>query len=215
MEHSAAGAAGGGDLAAPAPAAAILARILTGVVDEPRRTAAALIGEFGSLGGLLAGSSNRIERLAGSGVAPLVDALGQAVHEILHERIAERPLLGDWVALLDYLRADLAHRRIEQVRLLHLDAGNRLIRDELLSEGTVDGAPVPVREVVASCLELGSAALILVHNHPSGDPQPSKADIAITHALAAVCRQIGIVVHDHLIIAAAGHVSLRARGDLA
>lgn len=174
-----------------------------------------MLEEFGSLGAVLAGSRKRIERLAGSGVAPLIDALGQAVHEILHERITERPLLGDWTALLDYLRADLAHRRIEQVRLLHLDAGNRLIRDELLSEGTVDGAPVPVREVVASCLELGSAALILVHNHPSGDPQPSKADIAITHALAAVCRQIGIVVHDHLIIGAAGHVSLRARGDLA
>ncbi len=143
-----------------------------------------------------------------------IAALDVAVRHVLFERIVERPLLGDGGALIDYLRAELQHRRTEQVRLLHLDAANRLILDEVLSEGTVTEAPVHVREVIGRCLEVGAAALILVHNHPSGNPAPSAADIAITRMIADLGGKLGIILHDHIIIGRPGHVSLRSRGDL-
>jgi DNA repair protein RadC len=184
------------------------------VVEEPARIAVALLDEFGSLGALLAGSQRRIERIAGAGVASSIGAVGEAMRQVLYERIADRPLLGDGGALLDYLRFDLQHRRTEQVRLLHLDASNRLIRDEVLSDGTIDEAKVHVREVIGRCLELGSAGLILVHNHPSGNPTPSAADLAITHSIADLGSRLGIIVHDHIIIGRPGHVSLRAWGEL-
>lgn len=174
----------------------------------------ALLQEFGSLGALLAGSHGRIERIAGAAAAQAIVSVGALLRQALFERIVDRPLLGDGGALIDYLRIDLQHRRTEQVRLLHLDASNRLIRDEVLSEGTIDEAKVHVREVIGRCLELGAAALILVHNHPSGDPTPSDADIAVTRMIAELGRKLGIVVHDHIIIGRPGHVSLRRRGDL-
>jgi DNA repair protein RadC len=121
-------------------------------------------------------------------------------------------MLANWQALLDYLRADMAHRGVELFRVLHLNTRNILIRDEIMNHGTVDQAPVHVREVIRRALELQSAAIILVHNHPSGDPSPSRADIEITRRIVEAGKPLNIAVHDHLIIGANGHASLRAQG---
>ena len=106
----------------------------------------------------------------------------------------------------------MAHHAIERFRVLHLNSKNMLIRDELMSEGSIDEAAVYVREVVRRAIDLGSAALILVHNHPSGDPSPSRADIDITRNIAEAGKRMNITVHDHIIVGASGHASLRAQG---
>lgn len=139
--------------------------------------------------------------------------IGQAAAlRLLRAQVAEQPVLGNWQALIDYLQADMAHHVIERVRVLHLNTRNMLIRDELISEGSIDEAAVHVREVIRRAIDLGSAAIILVHNHPSGDPAPSRADIDLTRQIAEAGKRLGITVHDHLIIGATGHVSLRAQG---
>jgi DNA repair protein RadC len=135
-----------------------------------------------------------------------------AALRLLRDQVAARPVLANWQALLDYLRAEMAHHAIERVRVLHLNARNMLIRDELMNEGSIDQAPVYVREVIRRAIDLGSAAIILVHNHPSGDPSPSRADIEITRQVAEAGKRLGIAVHDHIILGAEGHVSLRAQG---
>jgi DNA repair protein RadC len=114
--------------------------------------------------------------------------------------------------LLDYLRADMAFRPVERVRVLYLNAKNMLIRDEPLSDGSVDEAAVYVREVIRRALEYHATAIILVHNHPSGDPQPSQQDIRLTREIIEAGRPLRISVHDHVIIGAAGHASMRAMG---
>jgi len=106
----------------------------------------------------------------------------------------------------------MAHGLVERVRVLHLDSKNRLISDELMWEGTIDQSAVHVRELMRRGLELGSAALILVHNHPSGDPSPSRQDIALTREIATAGKPLGILVHDHVVIGSTGHASLRALG---
>ena len=128
--------------------------------------------------------------------------------------IKNQPILGHWQALLDYLRADLAALTVERVRVLHLNSRNMLIRDELMAEGSIDQAVIHVREVIRRAMDLGSAALILVHNHPSGDPSPSRADIQLTRDIAEAGRKLGITVHDHIIIGANGHSSMRTSGLL-
>ena len=135
-----------------------------------------------------------------------------AALRLLHGAVAARPVLGNWQALLDYLHADMAHHAIERFRVLHLNTRNMLIRDEVMSQGSIDQASVHVREVIRRAIDLGAAAIILVHNHPSGDPAPSRADIDITRAIADAARPLGIAVHDHIVIGAQGHVSLRAKG---
>jgi DNA repair protein RadC len=122
--------------------------------------------------------------------------------------------LSNWQALSDYLQARLAHENVEEFRLLHLDTRNMLVLDEALSRGTIDQTAVHVREVIKRALEVGSAALILVHNHPSGDPSPSRADIDITQTIIAAAKPLGISVHDHIIVGASGQVSLRSKGLL-
>ena len=131
---------------------------------------------------------------------------------LLKGAVAHRPILGSWQALLDYLRADLAHRLNERVRVLHLDSRNHLIRDEAVSEGSIDQSAIYVREVVRRALDLGSAAIVLVHNHPSGDLNPSKSDIAMTREIADACKRLGIALHDHIIITRDGHTSMRGKG---
>jgi DNA repair protein RadC len=135
-----------------------------------------------------------------------------AAIRLVKSAVEDRPVLANWQALLDYLRADMAHHAVERFRVLHLNARNMLVRDEVMSEGSIDQAAVYVREVVRRALDIGSAAIILVHNHPSGDPPPSRADIDITKAIAAAGKPLGIAVHDHLIIGTQGHASLRAQG---
>jgi DNA repair protein RadC len=184
----------------------------------PRRDtkplAKALLHEFGGIAGLLTADAEAIARVPGMGetsVAALKAAHAAALR-LLRGEVAQRPVLANWQALLDYLRADMAHHAIERVRVLHLNSKNMLIRDELMNEGSIDEAPVYVREVVRRALELGSAAIILVHNHPSGDPSPSRADIDITRQVAEAGKRLNIAVHDHIIIGANGHTSLRAQG---
>ena len=184
----------------------------------PRRDtkplAKALLVEFGGIAGLLTADAGALARIPGMGetsVAALKAAHAAALR-LLRAQVAERPILANWQSLLDYLRADMAHHAIERVRVLHLNARNMLIRDELMNEGSIDEAPVYVREVIRRAIDLGSAAIILVHNHPSGDPSPSRADIDITRQVAEAGKRLGIAVHDHIILGAEGHTSLRAKG---
>jgi DNA repair protein RadC len=150
----------------------------------------------------------------GDGAAAVLKAVQATVLRMLRAEVSAQPVLASWQALLDYLRADLAHLTTERVRVLHLNARNMLIRDELMAEGSIDQAVVHVREVIRRAIDLGSAAIILVHNHPSGDPQPSRADIALTRDIAEAGKKLGVSVHDHVIIGGQGHSSMRAMGLL-
>ncbi|WP_375427015.1 DNA repair protein RadC [uncultured Sphingomonas sp.] len=186
----------------------------------PRRDtkplAKALLREFGGIGGVLTAEGDQLARVPGMGetsVAAIKIAQAAAIR-LLAAPVADRPVLANWQSLLDYLRGRMAHEAVEHVRVLHLNTRNMLIRDELMSRGTVDQAAVHVREVIRRAIDLGSAAIILVHNHPSGDPSPSRADIDLTRAIASAGKPLNIAVHDHLIIGANGHVSLRAQGLL-
>ncbi|WP_260597928.1 RadC family protein [Sphingomonas endolithica] len=184
----------------------------------PRRDtkplAKALLREFGGIGGLLTADAQALSRVPGMGetsIAALKIAHAAAIRLVKAE-IADRPVLANWQALLDYLRADMAHHPIERVRVLHLNTRNMLIRDELMSEGSIDQAAVHIREVIRRAIDLGSAAIILVHNHPSGDPSPSRADIDLTRSIMEAGKRLNIAVHDHIIIGTGGHASLRALG---
>lgn len=172
-----------------------------------------LLAEFGGLGPLLAADPESLARaeLSDGVIAALKIAEASALR-LLRSRASERPVLTNWQALADYLHADMAHRLVERVRVLHLNTKNALIRDELVSEGSIDQAAVHVREIVRRALELGSAALILVHNHPSGDPEPSRQDISLTRDLIAALKPLGISVHDHVVVGSKGQASLRALG---
>ena len=132
--------------------------------------------------------------------------------EVIMPEVMAQPVIGSWEKLLDYCRASMAHSAREQFRLLFLDRKNRLIADELQQKGTVDHTPVYPREVVKRALELNATAIILVHNHPSGDPTPSGDDISMTHEVRDACQKLGIAVHDHVIIAKGGHASLKSLG---
>lgn len=181
---------------------------------DTKPIAKALLREFGGIGGVFTADREALLRVKGMGevsISALKIAQATALR-LLQAEVAARPVLGNWQALLDYLRADMAHHAIERVRVLHLNTRNMLIRDEVMSEGSIDQAQVHVREVIRRAIDLGSAAIILVHNHPSGDPSPSRADIDITRAIVEAGRGLGIAVHDHLIIGTSGHVSLRAKG---
>ena len=184
----------------------------------PRRDtkplAKALLREFGGIGGLLTADGEALARVAGMGAgsAAAIKVARAVAIRLLRAQVAARPVIANWQALLDYLHAEMAHHVVERFRVLHLNTRNMLIRDEVMDEGTIDNTTVHVREVIRRCLELGSAAIILVHNHPSGNPGPSKADIDITRALHDTAQRLGIALHDHLIIGTQGHVSLKAKG---
>ena len=173
-----------------------------------------LIHEFGGFGALLSADAEAIARageLSEGAVAALKIAQATALR-LLQSEIKDRTVLGSWQALLDYLHADMAHNPVERVRVLYLNAKNMLIRDELMSEGSVDEAAIYVREVIRRALDCHASAIILVHNHPSGDPQPSNQDIKLTREIVEAGRPLRISVHDHVIIGARGHSSLRAMG---
>lgn len=181
---------------------------------DTKPLAKALLREFGGVAGLFAADPESLRRVKGisdAGIAAIRIARASALR-LLKAEIAERPMLGNWQALLDYLRADMAASHIERVRVLFLNTRNILIRDEVVAEGSIDQAPVYVREIVKRAMDLGAAAIIVVHNHPSGDPKPSRADIEITRMLSEAGRKLGVTVHDHLIIAADGHASMKALG---
>ena len=136
-----------------------------------------------------------------------------AARDILARHINRNPVLSSWQALLDYC-ALAVRGGVERFHVLYLDRKNRLISDACLGVGTVDHVPVYPREVVKRALDLGASALILVHNHPSGDPEPSEADIAMTREVQKACGVLGLSLHDHIIVGAGREVSLRGRGDI-
>ncbi|MFW2829332.1 RadC family protein [Sphingomonas sp. ID0503] len=183
---------------------------------DTKAIAKRLIDAFGSFGAVLTADAKALARIGGIGdtsIAAIKIAQASALR-LLQKQVLDRPVLSNWQALLDYLQADMGHLDIERVRVLHLNAKNMLMRDEPISEGSTSEAAIYVREVVRRAIDLGSAALIIVHNHPSGDPSPSRQDIAITRELIAAAKPLKIQVHDHIIVSASGHKSLRAEGLL-
>jgi DNA repair protein RadC len=175
-----------------------------------------LLARFGSLGGVLKADAQRLEREGGLGPAAVaaLRAVGAAAELMLKEEAVSRPLLASWDRLLDYLAVAMKYEGAEQVRLIFLDRKNVLIADEVQQRGTVDHAPLYPREVVRRALELGASALIMVHNHPSGDTTPSRADVDMTREIAKALAAVGIALHDHLIIGRQGHASMKALGLL-
>jgi len=172
-----------------------------------------LIQDFGGIGPLLSSSSDtlRNEGLTDPTIAAIKIAEATALR-LLEVRIEQQPILSSWDALGDYLRAAMAHKRVEEVRVLFLNAKNMLIANEALWQGSVDEASVHVREVIARAVSLGATALIIVHNHPSGDPTPSSQDIRLTRDLIEAGRHMKVAVHDHVIVGASGRASMRAQG---
>jgi len=172
-----------------------------------------LIDDFGGIGPLLSASADTLRRegLTDRTIAALKIAEATALR-MLEARIEGQPVLSSWDALGDYLHAAMAHRRTEEVRILFLNAKNMLIANEALWQGSVDEASVHVREVIARAIALGATALIIVHNHPSGDPSPSQQDIRLTRDLIEAGRHMKVTVHDHVIVGAAGRTSMRAMG---
>jgi DNA repair protein RadC len=172
-----------------------------------------LLEDFGGIGPLLSEHPDRLRRegLSDATIAALKIAEATALR-MLEVRIEQRPVLSSWDALGDYLHARMAHRRTEEVRVLFLNAKNQLLANEALWQGSVDEASVHVREVIARAIALGATALIIVHNHPSGDPTPSNQDIRLTRDLVEAGRHMKVTVHDHVIVGAAGRTSMRALG---
>ncbi|MEM1342160.1 MAG: DNA repair protein RadC [Pseudomonadota bacterium] len=175
-----------------------------------------LITTFGDLNHVLAAPEARLREVQGVGDRVVFELkLSEAVgHRMARAKILKKPVLSSWDALLAYCQSAMAHRDVEQFRILFLDRKNVLIADEVQAAGTVDHVPVYPREVVKRALELNASALILVHNHPSGDPTPSGADIEMTEAIRAAAEILGIVLHDHLVIGKAQELSFRAEGLL-
>lgn len=175
-----------------------------------------LLRNFGSLSGVLNATPGALLQVKGMGEAGVgaLKSVALAARRMARSEVRQQPVLGSWQALLDYLTIDMAHLTVERVRVLYLDTRNRLILDDHVGDGSIDEAAIHPREVIRKALDIGASALILVHNHPSGDPSPSRADIQITQRIAEAGRLLGIVVHDHVIVGREGHTSLRAKGLL-
>lgn len=175
-----------------------------------------LLERFGDFNRVLSAPAERLKEVKGIGEAVIQELkiVEAAAHRLARAKVMHRPVLSSWDALLDYCRSAMAHRETEQFRVLYLDRKNVLIADEEQARGTVDHVPVYPREVIKRALEINASALILVHNHPSGDPTPSDQDIRLTGTIADGAQVMGIVVHDHLIIGKTRDLSFRAEGLL-
>jgi len=181
----------------------------------PRRDtkplAKALLAKFGSFAEVIHAPVARLREIEGLGEASInqIKLIAAAAQRVAKSEVKQRAALSSWNDVIDYCRASMAFADKEQFRLLFLDKRNQLIADEVQQTGTVDHTPVYPREVIKRALELSATALILVHNHPSGDPTPSQADIQMTKAIIAIATPLGISVHDHIIVGRNGHASLR------
>lgn len=175
-----------------------------------------LLNRFGSFPAVLAASRSDLESVDGMGEASVVAIrlVRASADRMVRQEVLNRPVLGSWKNLLDYCHQTMAHDTKEQFRLLFLNGRNELIHEEVQQTGTINHAPVYPREVVKRALEVGASAIIMVHNHPSGDPTPSQDDIAMTREVAQVSGKLGITLHDHVIIGRKGHASLRSLGLL-
>ncbi len=183
---------------------------------DTKPLAKALIGRFGNLAGVLAAHPRELATVSGMGATSIavLKIVPEAARRLAREEISGRPVIASWDRLLAYCRIALGRETVEQFRLLFLDKKNHLIADEMQQRGTVDHTPVYPREVVKRCLELGASAVILVHNHPSGDPTPSRADIEMTKEVQEAAGKLGISVHDHIVIGKSGHASFKSLGLL-
>jgi DNA repair protein RadC len=170
-----------------------------------------LIKRFGTFAEVLAASPSLLMEVKGISESVVTDLkiLEASARRLAKGEVAKRPVLSSWTSVLDYCRTAMAFMDKEQFRLLFLDKRNALIADEVQQSGTVDHTPVYPREVVKRALELSASALILVHNHPSGDPAPSSADIRMTREIMDAAKPLGITVHDHIIVGREGHASLK------
>lgn len=175
-----------------------------------------LIETFGDFNGALSATPDQLAALPGVGEAVIAELkiVEAAAHRLSRAKVLRRQVMSSWGALLDYCHTTMAHRETEQFRVFYLDRKNILIADEQQAEGTVDHVPVYPREVVKRALQLNASALILVHNHPSGDPTPSGADIDMTQQIAAAAATMGITLHDHIIIGKSCEISFRSDGYL-
>jgi DNA repair protein RadC len=174
--------------------------------------AKALIKQFGSLPGVMAAHPDALRKVEDVGDSTITALkLVQAVAQrMLKREVLDQPVLDSWNRVLDYCHSVMAHQREEQLRLFFLDGRNALVADEIQSKGTVNHTPLYVREVVKRALELGASALIMAHNHPTGDPSPSRDDIALTREVKKALEVVGVSLHDHIIIGRKGHCSLRS-----
>ena len=175
-----------------------------------------LLETFGDFNRVLSAPKARLMDVAGVGEAVVCELkiVEAAAHRLSRARVIQKHVLSSWDALIDYCHTTMAHRETEQFRVLYLDRKNVLIADEPQAQGTVDHVPVYPREVVKRALELNASALILVHNHPSGDPTPSSEDIAMTQQIVTAADALGVTVHDHLIVGKSRELSFRAEGLL-
>lgn len=182
--------------------------------QDVKALAKEMIAKFGSLAGVLnadPASLTQFPRITDKGATTL-KTVAEAARRLIRADVMNRPILNSWQRLLDYCHASMAHATREELRLLFLNKKNELIADEVQQTGTVDHTPAYPREILKRALELGSTALIMVHNHPSGDPKPSQDDINLTNNVATAARTFEIVLHDHVIIARKGHFSFRNQG---
>ena len=180
---------------------------------DTKGLAKTLLREFGSFSGVFNAEEVRLEKINGLGPTSIahLKVIQAVAARFGRDRVdVEQPILASWSQLIDYCRTQMAFNPIEQFRVLYLDKKNRLIVDEVQQTGTVDHTPVYPREVIKRGLELSASAIILVHNHPSGDPSPSAADIRMTRTIAEAAAPLGITLHDHIIVGKSGHASLRS-----
>ena len=182
--------------------------------SDTKPLAKALINHFGSLAKVLSASPEDLSKVKGVGQTAIgsIKIVAEAARRLAKEKIDDRPVLSSWQSVIEYCRIELAHADTEEFHLLFLDRRNRLIALEQQQRGTVDHTPVYIREVVKRALELSATALILVHNHPSGDPSPSQGDIVMTKEIVEATKALSIEIHDHLIIGISGHFSFKAEG---
>jgi DNA repair protein RadC len=173
-----------------------------------------MLKRFGSLSAVLDAEPGALKQVKGISEASIgaLKIAALAARRMARSEVRQKPVLGSWQALLDYLAIDMAHLTVERVRVLYLNSQNRLILDHHVGDGSIDEAAIHPREVIRRGLDIGASALILVHNHPSGNAEPSRADIQITQRIAEAGRLLGMTVHDHVIVGREGHVSLKAKG---
>lgn len=178
---------------------------------DTKATAKALLARFGSFAEVLGAPESLLQEVEGIGEAAALDikAIAEAARRMTRGEIARRPVLSSWTQVLEYCRTAMAFEEREQFRVFFLDKKNVLIADEVQQIGTVDHTPAYPREVVRRALELSASAIILAHNHPSGDPAPSRADIEMTRVIIDTARPLGVTVHDHVILGKNGHASLK------
>jgi len=181
---------------------------------DVRPIAKTMVDRFGTVSAALAAAPERLMEIDGVGeaTAAYIRATNLLLQRAAADQVKERTVISNWAALLNYVKQQLRHEKSEQARVLYLDRKNKLIADEVAGRGTVDHAPIYPREIARRALELSASAVILVHNHPSGDPTPSRADIDLTRDIERALAPLEIKVHDHLVVGAKETVSMKAKG---